>query len=68
MASVQYDDSAFYLLVLALLFMYLVPGKHLSGSFFKRQATLSCDGDSRIHWCTSWWYLHCHRLMHDVVT
>jgi hypothetical protein len=26
MASVQYDDSAFYLLVLALLCMYLVPG------------------------------------------
>ena len=33
MASVQYDDSAFYLLVLALLCMYLVPGVHLSDPF-----------------------------------
>jgi hypothetical protein len=33
MASVQYDDSAFYLLVLALLCMYLVPGEHPSDPY-----------------------------------
>ena len=29
MSSLQYDDSAFYLLVLALLCMYLGPGEHV---------------------------------------